>query len=180
MSTDSCCDKLCQTLNNNIRTRIETLNSIVAIKGTRKNLRKTNVYKLLTYGAGALENHRKNLKEKGSCICEEIPIAPIPGELPPLPTLSTLRERPTLQIRGPITGIRKIIEERSIIPYTNTCCLHACKILNNEIDEMDKILRNKISKDPRYVETTFRSLGLKEYRSELRDIGGCKCSEREE
>lgn len=184
MSIDSCCSKLCQILNNNIRTRIETLNSIVATKGTRKNLRKTNVYKVLTYGAEALDNHRKNLKEKGSCICEEIPVAPVPGELPPLPAI---KERPRIQIRGPTTGVRKIIEERSIIPKTNACCPDACKILNNEIDEMDKILYKagfkdipSASKDPKYGEIVFKSLGLKEYRSELRDIGGCKCSEREE
>ena len=180
---DPCCANICETLNEKIDRNRHILDTTVAIGG-EKSLYKSP-YRSLMYQIETLEDHRQDLKDKGSCRCiEETGAVSII-----IPLIQAQKAKKVI----PIAGIKLItpspkklrephLREKSIIPSTNACCPESCKILNNEIDITTKILDNmelrgglEATKNLRYEALSAKAFALQDYRVELKNKGSCKC-----
>lgn len=182
---DPCCAKVCETLNDNIDKTREILQTTVSIGGEK--IYRSAIYRSLTYQIEALEEHRQDLKDQNSCGC----IAETGAVSIIVPLLQAYKIKKGIPVKGikfitpsPKRLKRTHLEERSIIPPTNSCCPESCKILNNTIDGATKILDNmelrggpEVTKNPRYEALFNKALALQDYRTELKNKESCKCSE---
>ncbi len=181
---DSCCAKLCEILNNKIERKRDLLNATITYGGGR-GLQKSATYRSMMYQIESLENHRQDLKEKGSCGC--IAETGAVSIIVPLIQAQTKEEIP------PVIGLRLVapppkklretyLTEKSIVPPTNSCCPISCNILNNEIDntkkDLDAILKEgPEEKNPRFEALSAKAFSLHDYRTELKNRLSCKCVE---
>lgn len=183
---DPCCANLCEILNNKIERKRDLLNATI-IYGGGRGLQKSATYRSMMYQIESLENHRQDLKEKGSCGC--IAETGAVSIIVPLVQAATKEEIP------PVIGLRLIapppkkfreryLTEKSIIPPTNSCCPTSCNILNKEIDTTSKILDNmelrggyEALKNPRFEALSAKVFSLQDYRTELKNRLSCKCVE---
>lgn len=191
---DPCCAKVCRVLNDKIDFEREALNLIVSLEGGR-TLYESRTYRSTVYGIEALEDHRHKLKEKESCRCVEETGA-VSIILPLVQATERLEKekflmKNRLPFKGPMFRVpsperaRKIhIKEKPITPPSNNCCTNACKILNDDIDENNKILDNmeltggsEVYKNPRYEALSYKNFALQKYRADLKARDSCKCIE---
>ncbi len=187
---DPCCSKLCKILNDKIDFERKLLNISVSVGGG-KGLSESRTYRSLISGIEGLEDHRHNLKDKGGCRCIEetgavsiiLPLIQVQEKKEERAGYAPFRGQ-KLQSRPP-ERVREIYrEEKSIIPDTNACCPDACKILNKEIANGDKILDNmelrggpSVYYNKRYEDLSYRTFALQKFRSDLKIEKSCKCSE---
>lgn len=183
---DPCCANLCEILNNKIERKRDLLNATITYGGGR-GLQKSATYRSMMYQIESLENHRQDLREKGSCGCIEetgavsiiVPLvqAQMKEEIPPVIGLRLVAPPPK-KLR------ETYLTEKSIIPPTNSCCPTSCNILNNEIDntkkELDAIELKEgpeVVKNPRFEALSAKAFSLHDYRTELKNRLSCKCVE---
>lgn len=187
--SDTCCEKICQTLNDTIENKKNFLSTALS-SGESHKLYETGEYRTTNYYIDSLESYRQELKDKGACKCvEETGATSI---MLPLIQANTIISKPKEYIQEPprlkgvITEEQRTIhrKDKPIIPTTNSCCTQSCKIINDKIDRNNKILDNMelrggpyVFKNPRYEALVYRTLSLQDYRKNLIDKGGCKCIE---
>jgi len=183
---DPCCAKICETLNEIIDRKTDTLETVISLGGTYES----KTYRYALYGKEALEDHRQDLKDKNICGCIEetgavsvmVPLIRAAeaknGKLAIRTMAGMLRVRPPEILRTAHRG------EKSIIPTENACCPKSCELLNSEIETNNKIL-DKMElrggpaayKSPRYEVLSYRNFALQEYRDELKKRESCRCTE---
>jgi hypothetical protein len=189
---DPCCAKLCKILNDKIDIERKSLNISVSVGGG-KGLLKSRTYRTLKSMIEALEDHRFNLKDTGTCKCVEEQIDSV-GVILPFIEISKEEESKKIKEHIPFSGpklqgrppekIREIYRgTKSILPETNSCCPASCKILNKDIDESNKILDNMelrggpyVYDNRRYENLSYRTFALQRYRANLKEGNSCKCS----
>ena len=185
-----CCEKLCGVLNNEIDDKKGFLESTVAIGGGRA-LYESGAYRTTKYKIDALELHRQDLKDNGSCRCME-ETAAVSIMLPLIQAKPIKKETEEYVPKGPpiLTGLKTESlrsihrEEKPTIPTENECCTKSCEILNEDIDKNNHMLDDmeirggpKIRTNPRYEALVHRTLALQDYRVEQIKKGSCKCTE---
>jgi hypothetical protein len=193
---DSCCNKLCKDLNDEIFSKEESLGAVtpVFVKGVPP------MYKGLfsiPYAIEALKDYRSLLNDKNICKCYEetknieAPLPIVKGE--PAKLISAKTGKPITLAPGiprfelPKTLIH-IAHRKDIptVPIHDGCCIDACNILTKKISKMEnmldkielrggKALRPMLGRDPRYEALAYKTFALQEYRSKLTKKNICEC-----
>ncbi len=193
---DSCCNKLCNSLNDEILSREESLGAVlpVFIKGAAPTYK--GLFSI-PYAIEALKDYRYLLKDKNVCGCYEetkeieAPLPVIGGE--PKALISPKTGKPIKLAPGvPRFELPKTMmhlahrKDQPKVPTHDGCCTKACEILTKQITSMEnrldkmelrggKAFRPMIGRDPRYEALAFKTYALQEYRSKLTKKGICEC-----
>lgn len=177
---EPCCADVCKILNQIIENREKLLERAVETGAHTHRTFRAEIYEM-----EALKQHRYTLKLNNICECAKTAEKVDISKLPLKPEVPIIREKEGLEIRvpSPRTIRKRHITEKSIPTTHNACCPKACEILNNDIDNTDKMLDTielrgglmATHKNARYEAYAHKANALKDYRRNLTIRTNCKC-----
>lgn len=191
---DSCCNKLCKHLNDEIFDKEESLGATakIYVRGQIGEFHRS--FPSIPYTIEALKDYRYLLHKDNVCKCYEetkeieAPLPVIGGE--PQKLISSRTGKPvTTSLRYELPkSMMHIVhrKDKPTVPTQDDCCAKACEMLTkkirkmeNMIDEMElrsgKSSRPILGSNLRYEALVFKTFALQEYRLKLTKNKTCEC-----